>query len=237
MQQATEIVWPETPEFGVSPINLFVPTWTYSDRYNGQPIVPHILLGPYHLVRRAEFLQLNSIHHILCIRDPSEQLFLREIATNPPTEFHIIDVPADVRKTSIIPHFIQANAMLAGMVRVGQNVLVCCSDGIDKSASFVAAYLMNTFALQAVDAVTFVQNHRYCATPSPGGYKIKLSEYEPICAAQRSSAGNSGQEDANVTRRRDSEDEGSEYMDIAADPMVPVEARPIAGKRLIKRAR
>ncbi|KAI7827277.1 hypothetical protein BX661DRAFT_182973 [Kickxella alabastrina] len=226
MQQATEIVWPETPEFGVSPINLFVPTWTYSDRYNGQPIVPHILLGPYHLVRRAEFLQLNSIHHILCIRDPSEQLFLREIATNPPTEFHIIDVPA-----IIIPHFIQANAMLAGMVRVGR------TDGIDKSASFVAAYLMNTFALQAVDAVTFVQNHRYCATPSPGGYKIKLSEYEPICAAQRSSAGNSGQEDANVTRRRDSEDEGSEYMDIAADPMVPVEARPIAGKRLIKRAR
>ncbi|KAJ1825723.1 hypothetical protein LPJ56_002539, partial [Coemansia sp. RSA 2599] len=198
------------PQIGESPIVLFVPAWKYNDRYLAQPIVPHVLLGPYHLVRRSEFLQELGIKHILCIRDPSETLFLRAVVTDPPTEFHFIDVPSDVAKLSIIPYFAQANRMIKSMVESRENVLVCCSDGIDKSTSFVAAYLMSTYALKAVDAVTFVQNHRYCATPSPAGYRIKLLEYEPISAAQRvgSGGGSNG-----VARRRDDSDDDEEGGD------------------------
>ncbi|KAJ1720893.1 hypothetical protein LPJ53_004516, partial [Coemansia erecta] len=228
------------PEFGESPINLFVPAWNYNDRYLAQPIVQHIFLGPYHLVRRGEFLQQHAIQHILCIRDPSEVMFLREVQTNPPSQFHFIDVPADVTKLSIIPYFSQANQMIAGFVEAGQNLLVCCSDGIDKSASFVAGYLMSRYGLKAVDAVTFVQNHRYCATPSPAGYRIKLLEFEPISAAQRNSliSSSNGSNNASVARRRDDSDDEDDQSSMGMDANTEnIGARPIAGGHLAKRAR
>ncbi|KAI9471277.1 protein-tyrosine phosphatase-like protein, partial [Coemansia mojavensis] len=138
--------------------------WNYDDRYLGQPIVPHVITGPYHLVRKPQFLEDFEVKVILCIRDPSEQRFLRPIEL-PGIEFVFLDVPADVRKTNIIPFFNNATTTIAELVQRELNVLVCCSDGIDKSASFVAAYLMNTYGLKAMDAITFVQNQRYCATP------------------------------------------------------------------------
>ncbi|KAJ1794945.1 hypothetical protein LPJ59_004435, partial [Coemansia sp. RSA 2399] len=176
--------WPQPPELGQTPIRLCVPTWAYEDRYSGQPIIPYVILGPYNLMRKREYLESQGISQVLCIRDPSEQRFLRALEVAG-TQFTFMDVPADVSKVSIIPYFVQVNQMLAAFVGAQQNVLVCCSDGIDKSSAFVAAYLMDTYALRAIDAVTFIQNHRYCATPSANGYRIKLLEYEPICAAQR----------------------------------------------------
>ncbi|KAJ2081442.1 hypothetical protein H4R24_002323 [Coemansia sp. RSA 988] len=77
-------------------------------------------------------------------------------------------------------------------------------DGIDKSASFVAAYLMNIYALKATDAITFVQNQRYCATPSANGYRLKLIEYEPICAAKA---------DNSLTQEGDSKKQGRSAED------------------------
>ncbi|KAJ2708178.1 hypothetical protein FB645_000024 [Coemansia sp. IMI 203386] len=219
MMTSTAIAWPQEPQVGETPILLFVPAWNYNDRYLAQPIVPHVLLGPYHLVRRTEYLKEHNVKHILCIRDPAETFFLRETTTEPPLQFHFIDVPSDVTKLSVIPYFSQANQMLKTMVEKGDNVLVCCGDGIDKSTSFVAAYLMSTYALKAVDAVTFVQNQRYCATPSPAGYRIKLLEYEPICAAQRN--GGSGESNGTARRRDDSDDEEdvmqSDQRPMAAD--------------------
>ncbi|KAI8322082.1 phosphatases II, partial [Martensiomyces pterosporus] len=181
--------------------------WSYEDRYEGQPVIPHLILGPYHLVRKRDFLARYSITHILCIRDPSETRFLRDPQL-PGIELKFMDVPADVRKENIIPHFSTANQWMAQILRQGGTVLVCCSDGIDKSTAFVSAYLMNTFALAAVDAVTFVQNHRYCATPSSSGYRVKLVEYEPICVAQRqfvNQAAN-GPSERNLRRRADDDE-------------------------------
>ncbi|KAJ2617149.1 hypothetical protein H4S08_000473 [Coemansia sp. RSA 1365] len=200
------IWWPKAPEFGVSPINLCVPIWTYDDRYSGQAIVPHVITGPYHLVRNKNFIVDHSIEVILCIRDPAEKPFLRT-QEQLKVEFQFLDVPSDVRQANVIPYFNQATEIIKGLVDNERNVLVCCSDGIDKSASFVAAYLMNIYALKAVDAITFVQNQRYCATPSANGYRLKLLEYEPICAAK---ANNSVQADSKK-QSRSAEDE-SEAM-------------------------
>ncbi|KAJ2450559.1 hypothetical protein EV183_004199 [Coemansia sp. RSA 2336] len=214
-----KIWWPRPPEFGASPIHLSVPIWNYDDRYLGQPIVPHVITGPYHLVRKPQFLQDFDVKVILCIRDPSEQRFLRPIEL-PGIEFVFLDVPADVRKTNIIPFFNDATTTIAQLVEREMNVLVCCSDGIDKSASFVAAYLMNTYGLKAMDAITFVQNQRYCATPSVNGYRIKLIEYEPICAARHLD----GQNGQKAARRREDDDDSCE----PASEMSCATDRPIA---------
>ncbi|KAJ2509999.1 hypothetical protein GGI11_005658 [Coemansia sp. RSA 2049] len=225
------VAWPDAPEMGQSPIRLCVPSWTYEDRYNGQPIVRHLLLGPYHLVRNSEYLASHGVEHVLCIRDPSEQRFLRELEI-PGIRFTLMDVPADVSKVSIIPHFVQATRTLAELVeQQGRTVLVCCSDGVDKSSAFVAAYLMHTYALKAADAITFVQNSRYCATPSANGYRIKLLEYEPICAAQRGA--NAGAQ-KNLRKRinNDAQDDTGEVDGGAASAH-----RPIAPLPSSKRAR
>ncbi|KAJ2286024.1 hypothetical protein IWW55_007087 [Coemansia sp. RSA 2706] len=204
-----KVWWPKEPERGSGPIHLSVPLWDYDDRYRGQAIVPHVVTGPYHLVRNAEFLASFEIKTILCIRDPLEQRFLRGVdLAGIACEF--LDVPADVRKANIIPYFVECARVIGEQVARGQTVLVCCSDGIDKSASFVAAYLMSTYGLRAVDAITFVQNQRYCATPSANGYRIKLIEYEPICAAAGVGAG------AQKARRRADDDEEEEAPEKAA---------------------
>ncbi|KAJ2351704.1 hypothetical protein GGF43_003955 [Coemansia sp. RSA 2618] len=214
-----KVWWPRPPEPGATPIHLCVPIWNYDDRYLGQPIVPHVLTGPYHLVRKPDFLEDNSIKVILCIRDPSEQRFLRQVEL-PGIEFKFLDVPADVRKTNIIPYFVEANKAIGELVQREQNVLVCCSDGIDKSASFVAAYLMGTYRLKAVDAITFVQNHRYCATPSANGYRIKLLEYEPICAAQAAGVGKGAEKMLRPREDDDDEEAGSDGMNAEDRPVL-----------------
>ncbi|PIA14261.1 phosphatases II [Coemansia reversa NRRL 1564] len=200
------IWWPKAPQFGISPINLCVPIWTYDDRYSGQPIVRHVITGPYHLVRNKNFIVDNSIEVILCIRDPAEKPFLRT-QEQLKVEFQFLDVPSDVRQANVIPYFNQATEIIKGLVENERNVLVCCSDGIDKSASFVAAYLMNIYALKAVDAITFVQNQRYCATPSANGYRLKLLEYEPICAAKANSSVVQGGESKKQGRSAEDESE------------------------------
>ncbi|KAJ2743913.1 hypothetical protein GGI20_003389 [Coemansia sp. BCRC 34301] len=202
------ISWPPTPPVGQSPIYLCPPVWSHEDRYNGQPILPHIILGPYHLVRNQDFIRHAAVSYVICIRDPSERMFLRQVPL-PNVEFCFLDVPADVNKSNIIPHFNHVNELLRQAVALGRTTLLCCSDGIDKSASFMAAFLMSAFDLTALNAITFVQNRRYCATPSPQGYRIKLLEYELICAAQRSAA--AGGEAKCSRRREDDDDDDNNY--------------------------
>ncbi|KAJ2789072.1 hypothetical protein GGI18_002609 [Coemansia linderi] len=213
VKQQQPIQWPEPPTVRENPIYLCPPPWSHEDRYSGQAIIPNIILGPYHLVRNAEFLQQMQITYILCIRDPSEGMFLRSVPL-PGIEFLILDVPADVNKTSIIPHFNHVNQLLREAIAAGRNTLLCCSDGIDKSASFMSAFLISSYELTAVNAITFVQNRRYCATPSPQGYRIKLMEYELICSAQ-SSAGGSSPGEAKCSRRRE-DDEMAEELSPGA---------------------
>ncbi|KAJ2551381.1 hypothetical protein EV175_003712 [Coemansia sp. RSA 1933] len=227
------IDWPQPPQMGQSPIRLCVPIWTYDDRYTGQPIVPHVILGPYNLMRKRAYLESQGISHVLCIRDPSEQRFLRAI-DGTEVQFTFMDVPADVSKENIIPHFVQFNHTLAASIGEQRNVLVCCSDGIDKSSAFVAAYLMSTYGLKALDAVTFIQNHRYCATPSANGYRIKLIEYEPICAAQRDVGAGSLK---NSRKRMDDDTGDGAQRGGAGDLPEDGRSRPIAPMPSSKRAR
>ncbi|KAJ2754507.1 hypothetical protein IWQ56_006495, partial [Coemansia nantahalensis] len=97
------------------------------------------------------------------------------------------------------------------------------------SSAFVAAYLMEAYALRAQDAITFVQNHRYCATPSINGYRIKLAEYEPICAARAAApVGEAMDTDAmNPLRRRAEDDPETDAVHAAPFGGGP-ECRPIA---------
>ncbi|KAJ2321052.1 hypothetical protein GGI00_006127 [Coemansia sp. RSA 2681] len=217
------IQWPAEPPVGMNPIYLCPPAWSHDDRYDGQAIVPHVIIGPYSLVRKQDFMQQAQVTYVICIRDPSERMFLREIPL-PNVEFCFLDVPADVNKSNIIPHFNQVNELLRQAIGHGRTTLLCCSDGIDKSASFMSAFLMSTYELSALNAITFVQNRRYCATPSPQGYRIKLLEYELLCAAQKSVAANMSPGEAKCSRRRE-DDEASEDM---ADSMLDPGARPIA---------
>ncbi|KAJ2162990.1 hypothetical protein GGF46_000176 [Coemansia sp. RSA 552] len=217
-----KIWWPQPPQYGAGPIHPCVPIWNYDDRYSGQPIVPHVITGPYHVIRREGFLQEHAVEVVLCIRDPSETKFLRAVDLAG-IEFRALDVPADVREANIIPYFMEASRMIGELVAAGRTVLVCCSDGIDKSASFVAAYLMNTYALRASDAITFVQNHRYCATPSANGYRIKLMEYEPICAARGLALQPAMGDQKNMRKRADHADDL--LVDVNDD--VQLEDRPV----------
>ncbi|KAJ1919858.1 hypothetical protein LPJ71_001486 [Coemansia sp. S17] len=217
--QHQPIQWPEPPVVGTNPIYLCPPIWSHEDRYNGQPIIPNVILGPYHLVRKPEFIQERQISYVICIRDPSERLFLREMPL-PGVEFCFLDVPADVNKSNIIPYFNQVNQLLSQAIEQGRTTLLCCSDGIDKSASFMSAFLMSTYELTAPNAITFVQNRRYCATPSPQGYRIKLLEYELLCSAQKSTGGAMSPGEAKSSRRRED--------DEMAEDLAPGAARPIA---------
>ena len=56
-------------------------------------------------------------------------------------------------------------------------VLVHCVQGISRSATVVAAYLMATKGLTPIAAVTRVKELRHCANPNEG-FRSQLLEYE-----------------------------------------------------------
>ncbi|KAJ2827065.1 hypothetical protein FBU31_003273 [Coemansia sp. 'formosensis'] len=221
------IQWPESPTIGNNPIYLCPPPWAHEDRYNGQAIIPHVILGPYHLLRKREMVQQAQISYVICIRDPSETSFYRGIPL-PGVEYCFLDVPADVNKSNIIPHFNQVNELLRRAIEQERTTFLCCSDGIDKSASFMSAFLMSEYELTAPNAITFVQNRRYCATPSPQGYRIKLLEYEPICSAQKC-AGAMSPGETKCSRRWEEEDDVSGDFAPGARPIAA--AVSVANKR------
>ncbi|KAK0712157.1 protein-tyrosine phosphatase-like protein [Apiosordaria backusii] len=168
--------------------------WQYAHRRLAQSILDFLYLGPTSVTKDRDFLREKGITLILGIRDSRFAGILRNIeraAEEVGIAADTIDVPYQQKPVGLFGLAVQKiNAHLVAVARSdpsGQRkgkVLVVCETGNDRSATFVAAYLMCMFSLDLVQAVQFVTLQRFCVTFTDDD-KLLLQTYQDILQAKR----------------------------------------------------
>ncbi|KAI8875460.1 phosphatases II [Backusella circina FSU 941] len=157
--------------------------WHYEMRREIQEIIPGLFLGPFSSCRSVEELQQAGITHILCFIDENEQRLFRTQHLSSNFIYQTVAI-TDSNLQNIIPFFGQTTQWIADALAQNGKVIACCSGGLSRSPTFVIAYIMETFGLEAIQAYHFVQNKRLCINPNDG-FKSQLKEYEPIYKARQ----------------------------------------------------
>ena len=107
-----------------------------------------------------------------CARTAPSPRALRP-ARAPRPSIPLLDTPF----SELAGHLPRTTAFIAAaLARDDACVLVHCAQGISRSASVVAAYLIAAYACSPEQAVKWVQGKRLCAQPNPG-FVAQLGEY------------------------------------------------------------
>lgn len=186
--------------------------WKYEWRRKAQPILSFLQLGPSAAARDIEYLRSEGITMLLVIRD-SRSAIARllsgdKVARELGIESAAIDVSDYQQLIAAFPRTVKViNDHLISEYRKhmsndpshGNNgrttwgkVLVFCESGNERSAGLVAAYLMNMYGLDLVNALQYIQTQRFCVA-FDDNMKNLLRSYQDILEAKRSVAGATGQ--------------------------------------------
>jgi len=198
-------------EFPALPEQIDETEWEYQMRRDMQEIVPNVFLGPYCVAnkKRLDYLLGHGISHIICIRHPMEANIIKPnfLDRIKYLVLDIIDSPSD----NIITFFPQIKQYIDEALQAGGKVLMHGNAGISRSATFMIAYLMETYGQTYRDAFFYVQQKRFCISPNDG-FVRQLLEYEPIYLAKFQSRNKNPEASSNgVKRSYDSDMEEDEF--------------------------
>ncbi|KAF2837193.1 phosphatases II, partial [Patellaria atrata CBS 101060] len=173
--------------------------WSYIKRREAQPIMPFIYLGPFSTVKDKGYLQRECITMVLAVRYTHSFYSttvnaVAKVADEMGIGYDCVDI-AD--NQDLIQKFPQATRIINkhlsdAHARMGDGslpkVLVFCENGNERSATVVAAYLMEMFpALNHIKAMQVCQAQRFCVNYEDG-LKHLLSSYWDILVARRAVA-------------------------------------------------
>lgn len=181
--------------------------WRYEERRRAQQVLPFLYLGPVSAARDSNFLQKSRVTMVLAVRNTMSaqaKLLGSKAAADLGIETRTLDVAGNQELIAAFPKGIEmVNAHLSAMYQVQQSkmlegttfmqnssssapgkVLVYCESGNERSACFVAAYIMAMYSMRLLKTIQIVQAQRFCVSfddPS----KILLQTYEAILQARR----------------------------------------------------
>lgn len=131
-------------------------------------IIDNIFIGNLYDARNYELLKKNNITHILVVGE--------ELDGNFPNLFQYLRIPIpDYPNIDITRYFHVVKSFLDESKKSGF-VLVHCAMGISRSVSMVISYLINTYRLSYIEALSLVRSKRNIANPNEG-FKKQLIEY------------------------------------------------------------
>ncbi|OBZ91659.1 Serine/threonine/tyrosine-interacting protein [Choanephora cucurbitarum] len=191
--------------------------WRYEMRREIQEIVPGLFLGPFSACRQVEKLKQLGITHIACFVDETEARLFR---TENLTQFFEYQqfIITDSNLQNLIQYFPQTSHYFHHVISGLQSkILVCCNGGMSRSPTFVIAYIMEVFRIDASQAYHYVQGKRLCINPNDG-FKSQLKEYEPIYRARQLGVGPTFEEERQQRRRRRSDPEEDEEIGANQNP-------------------
>jgi protein-tyrosine phosphatase len=137
-----------------------------------QEIVPHVYLGSEQAVT-ATILRSNKISKIINARvQVDDQKLLKSLGI---VSLHI--PVRDSHHANIMQYFPQSNAAIESEVASGGNVLVHCDQGVSRSPTLVAAYLMWKNKWSRDQALSLVQSRRSVIRPN-SGFMDQLLEWQ-----------------------------------------------------------
>lgn len=173
--------------------------WTFDMRREAQPILPFLYLGPSISVRDTSFLDNAGITLLLAVRsstavrarpkylDPATY----PAAANRQTATFDLDTPFDFitgikpAVKTVVNHLqTTSSSPIHSIHDVQARVLVFCESGNDRSATFVAAFMMVIYGLGALEAMQLVQSQRFCSSIDDGMRRMLL-DFGDILAAER----------------------------------------------------
>jgi serine/threonine/tyrosine-interacting protein len=182
------------PKVEVPPCFLTNPTvlstWKYGDRYHAQQVVDHVWIGPMSVVRNQQFLVDNNIRVLISLLSPQINQFTSRRVYEQSSEFKWITVSlAEDPSTSnqlAVAQFEKIVALIDEAQHAGIDSLIFCETGNEKSASALAAYLIYSRDMSAVEALQCVQAHRFCIVPNNTA-TFHLQTFEDLCRSFRQS--------------------------------------------------
>lgn len=201
-------------------------------------ILPFLYLGPSSAARDTKFLAKEGITMLLVIRD-SMSAFARllsgeKAAAELGIEADAIDVASNMQliaafrpgTKTINDHLLRVykhrvnNGADPNDTATRGKVLVFCESGNERSAAFVAAYLMSTYSIDLISAIQFVQGQRFCVA-FDDALKSLLANYQDLLNAQLQIMGTgrpgSPAFDAGSKRRRERDEDSDMDMDQEDD--------------------
>lgn len=145
------------------------PIMTHSHSF---PKKPGVFLGPFSACRQIEELKNNGITHVVCFVDQNEaRLFRTETLAQ---YFHYQQfIVSDSNLQNLIQYFPSTSQYIHNVISQHGKVVVCCNGGMSRSPTFVIAYVMEIFKIDASQAYHFVQGRRLCINPNDG-FKSQL---------------------------------------------------------------
>ncbi|KLO18048.1 phosphatases II [Schizopora paradoxa] len=141
-------------------------------------IVENLFLGNLVAARSPRSLSERRISHIVSVcADPIP-------ADSPASGIRQLRIPVeDVEYADLLIHLPMACRFIHQALSEGGVVLVHCEQGLSRSATVVAAYLMWTRRLRATDALEFIRRAREQVWPNPGFQEqlvlFELCQYNP----------------------------------------------------------
>ncbi|KAJ7779327.1 protein-tyrosine phosphatase-like protein [Mycena maculata] len=138
------------------------------DREDITEILPNLFLGSQAGALNLDLLRRNGITHILSVMvlDPTQT------AQQKGNSFQRMNIPVqDWPDEELVTHFKSANSFIDdARTTSGEGVLVHCYQGVSRSATVVAAYLMASHppTPDYISAVKFLQSLRPIVQPNSG---------------------------------------------------------------------
>lgn len=146
---------------------------------NVDPIIEgRLFLGNIIAARSPRSLSERRISHIVSVcEDPIP-------ADSPSSGIRHIRIPVkDVDYADLLIHLPRACAFIHQALKDGGIVLVHCEQGLSRSATVVAAYLMFSRRISSTDALEIIRRAREQVWPNPGFHQqlvlFELCQYNP----------------------------------------------------------
>jgi serine/threonine/tyrosine-interacting protein len=177
--------------------------WKYANRREAQMILPFLYIGPLSATKDEKFVRETGFTLLISVRNtasgPTRTMDAAKIAAPYGILSYNLDIDSSTDLIRKFPAAIKAindhledstnkNASHAhgpfDSVSIAGKVLVFCETGNERSAAFVAAYLIAVFDIDVITAIQTVQSQRFsmCMDDST---KNALGTFETLLSAKR----------------------------------------------------
>ncbi len=177
--------------------------WRYGNRREAQRVLPFLYLGPLSAAKNEKFIRETGFTFMVSVRStasgPTRTMDAAKMAAQCGISSYNVDIdsPTDLMRKfpaaikTINDHLeYTANGGSPSVpdsvrpVSIQGKVLIFCETGNERSAAFVAAYLMAVFNIDVITAIQTVQSQRFsiCIDDST---KNALGTFETLLRAER----------------------------------------------------
>ena len=177
--------------------------WKYANRREAQMVLPFLYVGPLSAAKNEKFVREGGFTLLVSVRStasgPARTMDAVKMAAPYAIQSYNLDVDSPTDLIRKFPLAIKAiNDHLEDMtnkrplqvsgtmqsVSIQGKVLVVCETGNERSAAFVAAYLMAVFSIDVITAIQTVQFQRFSMCVDDP-IKNALGTFETLLNAKR----------------------------------------------------